>query len=184
MPQRVLAAIVITDAVGFTARAGHDEEAALSELQADFSIMRGVAESRGGTVIKTTGDGLLMKFDSAWDAVESSIEIQGLLSSRPAEKYKHRIGVHLCDVVLDENDAHGDGVNLAARLQEQAEPGGIVLSKTTLEIVKSRLSVEPVSLGRVQLKNIPDRTEIFAIGPSGTPKKGLNAKKRWWDSLA
>ncbi len=170
MAQRILAAIVITDAVGFSARAGVDEETALRELQSDFAIMRASVELRNGVVLKSTGDGLLIKFDSAWDAVDSALDIQTQFASRPDEKFKHRMGVHLCDIVLDANDAHGDGVNLAARLQEQAAPGGIILSKTILEIVKSRLSIQPISLGKVQLKNIPERTEIFQIGPGSAAK--------------
>ena len=174
MAQRALAAIVITDAVGFTTLAGIDEESALRELKADFSVMEAAAVSRGGKVLKTTGDGLLIKFDSAWEAVETALDIQTQFATRSPEKFKHRMGVHLCDVVLEENDAHGDGVNLAARLQEQAAPGGICLSKTMVDIVKSRLLVEPVSHGMVQLKNIADRTEIFEIGPSNAPRNRKN----------
>ncbi len=174
MAQRALAAIVITDAVGFTSRAGNDEESALRELKADFAVMEAAAVSRGGTVIKTTGDGLLIKFDSAWEAVETALDIQTQFATRPADKFKHRMGVHLCDVVLEDNDAHGDGVNLAARLQEQAAPGGICLSKTMVDIVKSRLLVEPISHGMVQLKNIQDRTEIFEIGPTNAPRTRKN----------
>ena len=169
--QRALLTVVLTDAVGFSAKAGHDEESALRELNADFAIMRAAVEAHGGHVIKTTGDGLLMTFEIPGQAVDCTLDIQTQFASRGPDAFQHRMGVHLCEVVLEENDVHGDGVNLAARLEAEATPGSIAISQTVYDIVKSRLGVEPRALGSRPLKNISDPVTIFELSPTNSPKR-------------
>jgi|GEM_PF-3269613 len=168
--QRALAAIVFTDAVAFSTRVQADEESALQEMQADFSVMREVCVAHGGRVLKSMGDGLLMVFDSASEALDSALEIQRAFADRPAGSLEHRMGVHLCDVVLEANDAHGDGVNLAARLEAEASPGGICLSQTIYDIVKSRLPVQAKFLGERHLKNLVEPVKVFEIAPGNAPR--------------
>lgn len=168
--QRVLTALVFTDAVAFSTRVQQDEETALQEMQADFETMRQVAEAHSGRVLKTMGDGLLMVFDSASEAVDAALEIQRQFGERPAGTIQHRMGVHLCDVMLEEHDAHGDGVNLAARLEAEASPGGICLSQTIYDIVKSRLPVQAKFLGERHLKNLVEPVNVFEIAPSNAPR--------------
>lgn len=168
--QRVLTALVFTDAVAFSTRVQQDEEKALREMQADFETMRLVAESHSGRILKTMGDGLLMVFDSAAEAVDAALEIQRQFAERPEGSLQHRMGVHLSDVVMEEHDAHGDGVNLAARLEAEASPGGICLSQTIYDIVKSRLPVQAKFLGERHLKNLVEPVNVFEIAPSNAPR--------------
>lgn len=168
--QRVLTALVFTDAVAFSTRVQQDEESALREMQADFDTMRQVAEAHSGRVLKTMGDGLLMVFDSAAQAVDAALEIQRQFGERPEGALRHRMGVHLSDVVMEEHDAHGDGVNLAARLEAEASPGGICLSQTIYDIVKSRLPVQAKFLGERHLKNLVEPVNVFEIAPSNAPR--------------
>jgi class 3 adenylate cyclase len=168
--QRVLTALVFTDAVAFSTRVQQDEESALREMQADFDTMRQVAEAHSGRVLKTMGDGLLMVFDSAALAVDAALEIQRQFGERPAGGLQHRMGVHLSDVVMEEHDVHGDGVNLAARLEAEASPGGICLSQTIYDIVKSRLPVQAKFLGERHLKNLVEPVNVFEIAPSNAPR--------------
>lgn len=180
--QRALLTVVITDAVGFSMRAGHDEERALAELHADFAIMRAAVEAHGGKVVKSTGDGLLLTFDIPGQAVDCCLDIQTQFLSRGPESLQHRIGVHLCEVVHDGDDVHGDGVNLAARLETQANPGSIAMSQTVYDIVKSRLTVEPRFVGTRGLKNIATPVSVYELSPGGAPKRkaAAVAPKRNW----
>lgn len=168
--QRTLSAIVFTDAVAFSTRVGQNEEVALGEIQGDFDQMREVCTANGGRVLKSMGDGLLMAFDSASQAVDTAIEIQRRFAERGPGALRHRMGVHLCDVILEENDAHGEGVNLAARLEAEASPGGICLSQTIYDIVKSRLPVQAKFLGERRLKNLVEPVKVFEIGPGNAPR--------------
>jgi len=161
---------VFTDAVAFSTRVQQNEESALHAMQADFDVMREVAGQHDGRVLKTMGDGFLIVFDSAAQAVDAALEIQRRFEGRPEGSLQHRMGVHLCDVVLEENDAHGDGVNLAARLEAEASPGGICLSQTIYDIVKSRLPVQAKFLGERHLKNLVEPVNVFEIAPSNAPR--------------
>jgi len=119
-------------------------------------------------VIKNTGDGLLISFESALDAVSFALEAQRTFSSRNeslslAERLDHRMGIHLGDVFLTESDAMGDGVNIASRLQSEAEPGGICISQTVYDVVKNKLAINAVSLGPRELKNIRDAIYAYRI---------------------
>ncbi|MFZ4507584.1 MAG: adenylate/guanylate cyclase domain-containing protein [Fimbriimonas sp.] len=168
--ERILAAIVFTDVEGFTARASDDESLAYRLLEEDFTVMRRVTQARGGRVLKTMGDGMLMLFATASDAVDCALDIQREFSERSKQALEHRIGVHLGDLLLVENDAHGDGVNVAARLQAEASPGGVVLSQTVYDIVRGRLQISVHDLGERQLKNLPEPLRLFEVLPNSTPR--------------
>ncbi len=166
--QRMLAAIVFTDAVEYAARVGRDEEATVAAVRADLDLMRLECERFGGQVVKNMGDGLMMVFTSAVQAVSCALSIQQLIPERAAlagttDPLLHRIGIHLGDVLLGDGDVHGDGVNVAARLQERADPGGICLSQTVVDVVKSRVFLETQRIGELQLKHVTEPVVAYRI---------------------
>lgn len=156
--QRALAAIVVTDAVGFSARMSVDEENTLQLIQRDLALMAEHCEEFEGQVLKSTGDGLLMYFVSAVQAVSCAIAIQKAFHSqeKQADSLSHRIGIHMGDVFFNNSDVMGNSVNIAARLQTQAKPGGICLSKLIYDLVKVRLSLDAEFAGPLKLKNIKE----------------------------
>lgn len=161
--KRSLAAVAFTDAVGYSEWANRDESGALSALESDHTLVRDLAEEFGGRVLKSTGDGLMLRFDSAVDAVEWAIAVQDSLAAR-SSGFQHRIGIHLGDVLVTEDDLLGDGVNIAARLQQVAEPGGICLSQTVHDVVKGRITpLHLRPLGPQHLKNIGEPIVAFAV---------------------
>ncbi len=166
--QRTLAAIVFTDVVGFSAHMQKDEETTLRLLKQDFDTMRELCTQHEGTVLKTTGDGLLMYYASAVQAVASALAIQRTFAeqakSRSADKnLLHRVGIHLGDVFVDKEDVMGDGVNIAARLQAEAEPGGICISQTVYHVVRNKLALQVTRLGPRELKNISQAIPIYKL---------------------
>ncbi|MBW4518869.1 MAG: adenylate/guanylate cyclase domain-containing protein [Scytolyngbya sp. HA4215-MV1] len=166
--QRTLAAVVFTDAVNFSARMSNDEDRTLEMIRRDLRLMRLTCERFNGKVLKSTGDGLLMFFTSAVKAVECSVEIQRALTEAAehlpdADALQHRIGIHLGDIFISETDVMGNGVNIAARLQSQADPGGICISQTVYDVVKSGLHLGTVYLGPRALKNIREVVHIYKI---------------------
>ncbi len=166
--QRSLAAILFTDAVGYSTLAGTDEDLALKTVDRDFSLMESLAQQFEGRVVKNTGDGLLILFSSAAQAVGCAIEIQRQLAQQEADDpnglhLPHRIGIHVGDVMLSENDAKGNGVNVAARLQAEARPGGIWISQTVFDLVKQTLPVNAVALGNKQLRNLPELVGVYEL---------------------
>lgn len=163
--KRALVTVLLTDAVGFSTRARENEALALEELGQDFAVIRAEVEAHQGRVLKSTGDGLLIVFDSAGLAVECAVKVQRAFADRGDDALKHRMGIHLCDALVDEDDARGDGVNIASRLQELAHPGTVCISRTTYDVIQSRLGTDVRDLGRKQLKNIPDPIGVVEIAP-------------------
>jgi class 3 adenylate cyclase len=167
---RMLAAIVFTDTVGFSAIMRKDEERAMRLIARDLETMKATCGSFGGQVLKSTGDGLLMLFTSAVQAVACALEIQREFHKqnleRPKdERLRHRIGIHLGDVFQNAGDVMGDGVNIAARLQTEAVPGGICLSQTVYDVVHNRLPFYVNHLGARTLKNI-GRVNAYQVSPT------------------
>ncbi|MBD2107440.1 protein kinase [Nodosilinea sp. FACHB-13] len=165
---RTLAAIMLTDAVGFSARMSVQEELTLSQLQRDQALMEALCDQFEGKVLKSTGDGLLMYFASAVQAVTCGLEIQKELhrinataGDEPA--LLHRIGIHLGDVFFSQSDVMGNGVNIAARLQTEARPSGICISKIVYDVVKSRLDLDTTYAGPLQLKNIQELVPAYHV---------------------
>jgi class 3 adenylate cyclase len=168
MSERRLAAIMFTDMVGYSALAQRNEELALELLDEHRGMLRPVFAGHGGRVIDTAGDGFLVEFASALAAVRCAIDAQRALGGRnamapPERAIRIRIGMHLGDVVFSEGDVYGDGVNIAARLEPFAEPGGICLSQQVYDQVHGKLDVPLVTMGRPRLKNIGTPIEVYAL---------------------
>ncbi len=166
--RRTLAAIVFTDIVDFSARTQDNEEHTLSLARRDMAAIRKICELCDGRVLKNTGDGLLMYFESAVQAVACAMRAQAHLAHQveklpPEETLQHRVGIHLGDVFVSQDDVMGDGVNVAARLQSQAPPGGICISQTVYDVVKNRLRVQVTPLGPKELKNIKEAVPVYQI---------------------
>lgn len=166
--QRQLAAIVFTDVAGFSAKAAADEERVLRRVGEDLGLLKDLSGRYHGNVVKTTGDGLLISFGSAVDAVSFAMEGQKRISARnesapDEDRLEHRMGIHLGDIFISESDAMGDGVNIAARLQAEAEAGGICISQTVYDVVKNKLAIRAVSIGPRELKNIRDAIYAYRI---------------------
>ncbi len=166
--QRSLAAIVFTDVVSFSARMHADEVGTLKLLERDFAEMRRLCGEHEGEVLKTTGDGLLLTFVSAVQAVACALAMQRNFAAAakdqaPGGALQHRIGIHLGDVLIQDRDVMGDGVNIASRLQAEAEPGGICISQTVYDVVKNKLAMQVVSLGARELKNISSAVPVYRL---------------------
>ena len=167
--QRRLAAIVSADVVGYSLLMGRDDSATLAGLKAHRRelIDPKIAEY-GGRIVKTTGDGLLLEFSSVVEAVRCAVDVQRGMAERnagvPAEKkIAFRIGVTLGDIIIDGDDIFGDGVNVAARLQTLADPGGICVSKMVRDQVLDKLSFAFEDLGAKEVKNIVRPVEVYRI---------------------
>ncbi len=166
--QRTLAAIVFTDVVNYSALMAANEEYTLDLLRRDFQIMNELCQRFQGKILKTIGDALLMYFTSAVQAVACAQQIQSSLAQAaanlaPEEILTHRIGIHLGDVFFNGTDLMGDGVNIAARLQAEAEPGGICISQTVYEVVKNPLALKATNLVSKKLKNIKESVAVYQI---------------------
>ncbi len=166
--QSTLAAIAFSDIVGFSARMGEDEVHTLSLVERDFLFMTDLCEKFAGKVLKTTGDGLLMYFASAVQAVDCTCGIQTEFAKAATnlptkDVLEHRIGIHLGDVFFNETDVMGNGVNIAARLQTKAEVGGICISQTVYDVVKHRLELDVTYLGELELKNIQEPIPAYNV---------------------
>ncbi|MEO1393137.1 MAG: adenylate/guanylate cyclase domain-containing protein [Cyanobacteria bacterium J06634_5] len=174
--QRSLAAIVITDAVGFSRRMSQDEDAALAMINQDLQLISVLCHRFGGSILKTTGDGALMYFISAVQAVSCAIEIQARFSTlsetEPVNQhFVHRIGIHLGDIFFNNGDIMGSAVNITARLEAEAKPGSICMSQVVYEVVKSRLSLEACYAGELSLKNIEEYVSAYHITPEKPEKE-------------
>ncbi len=173
--QRILAAIVFTDVVGFSKLAATNEARVYTSLQRDMGVITSLCRAHSGQVLNTMGDGMLLCFTSAVDAMSCAVEVQRTLhaqaQSLPAsDVLHHRIGVHLGDIIMSGDNVFGDGVNIAARLQAEAKPDAICFSKTVHEVVKNKLKLDAQYMAPRQLKNI-GRVEIWQIPPIDEARK-------------
>ena len=167
---RKLAAILAADVVGYSRLAGSDEDRTLARLRALRSdLIDPTIAVHNGRVVKRTGDGILIEFRSVVDAVRCAIEVQNGMVERnaglsPERRIEFRVGIHLGDVVEEtDGDLMGDGVNIAARLEGIAEPGGICLSNAAYEQVRDKLKDEFVDLGEQSLKNIARPVRVYRM---------------------
>jgi len=165
---RRLAAILAADVVGFSALVGSDEEGTLRALKGHLSVLEPVIGINGGRVVKSTGDGFLAEFPSVVDAVACAETMQRQLAERNAAvpdgpRMDFRMGVHVGDIVADGDDILGDGVNIAARLESIAPPGGVVISGRVHEDVAGKLDLAFEDLGPQELKNISRPVPAFSI---------------------
>ena len=172
--QRRLAAIVMTDVVGFSRLVRQDEAgtlAAVRRLRED--VLGPIAERHHGRIVKSAGDGFLIEFASAVDAVEASLALQQELLADP-QGLAMRVGVNLGDVVVEGNDVMGDGVNVAARLESIAEPGCIYLSSSIYEQIEDKIDAQVKDLGPQILKNIDRPVHVYSIGEA-SQRAGVGA---------
>jgi adenylate cyclase len=183
---RRLAAIVSADVVGYSLLMGRDDSATLAGLKAHRRelIDPKIAEY-GGRIVKTTGDGLLLEFPSVVDAVRCAVDVQRGMAERnagvpPEQRIDLRIGINVGDIIIDGDDIFGDGVNVAARLQTLADPGGICVSRVVRDQVLDKLSFAFEDLGSQQVKNIARPVDAYRVdlgsGPLQTPSR---ARRRW-----
>src|ERR1017187_4050889 len=165
---RKLAAIMLTDMVGYSAIAQKNEELSLELLEKHREILRSILPLHNGKEIKTIGDAFLLEFGSALDAVNCSISIQEEFQKYnqgcPAErKILLRIGIHLGDVISRDGDIYGDGVNISSRIEPLARPGGICISEDVARQVQGKMNVPLRKLGKPDLKNIQLPMEIYQV---------------------
>src|SRR5215831_6630767 len=172
-PVRRLAAILAADVAGYSRLMGADEEGTHERLKAHIGELLSpkIAEHRG-RIVKNTGDGVLAEFTSVVDAVRGAVEIQREMIERngnipPEKRIDFRIGVNLGDVIAEREDIFGDGVNVAARLEALAEPGGICVSRVVRDQARDRLDYTFEDLGEQQVKNIARPVRVYALRAEG-----------------
>jgi TolB-like protein/tetratricopeptide (TPR) repeat protein len=169
-PNRRLTTILAADAAGYSRLVGADEEGTLERLRAiRKDLIDPVIAAHRGRIVKTTGDGLLVEFASVVDAVRSAVEMQRIMAHSNAslasgKRIEFRVGINLGDVVVeDDGDLMGDGVNVAARLEGIAEPGGICLSSAAYDQVRGKIDIAAQDHGELRLKNIAEPVRVYAL---------------------
>jgi TolB-like protein len=170
---RRLAAIVAVDVAGYSRLMGHDEVGTARTLREHRVVVDALVAKHGGRLVKSTGDGVLLEFPSVVDAVDCSVAVQAVMAERnegvPADRRMlFRIGINLGDILIEGDDILGDGVNVAARLEGIAEPGGICISSSAYEQVRGKVLVEFTDLGEQNLKNIARPIRAYAVGLSAS----------------
>jgi adenylate cyclase len=193
-PERKLTTILSADVAGYSRLMGADEAGTLATLKAHREAMATLIAEQRGRIVSTAGDSLLAEFPSVVQAVECAVQIQRALAERnatlPAERQMLlRIGINLGDVIVENDDLFGEGVNIAARLQAMADPGGILISGTVFDQVKDKLTLGFDYLGPQSVKNIaaqvptyrvllqpgaspPERRETPEVAEAGGPARG------------
>ena len=192
---RRLAAIVSLDVVGYSRLMGVDDSGTLAALKAHRRelIDPKIAE-HDGRIVKTTGDGLLLEFSSVVDAVRCAVEVQRGMAERnagiaPDKRLDFRIGINVGDIIIDGDDIFGDGVNVAARLEGLADPGGICVSRNVRDQVLDKLSFAFEDLGAQEVKNIARPVDVYRVSldaqapAPAVPRQGQRpaplTKRRW-----
>ena len=172
MTSRRLAAILAADVVGYSRLMGEDEAGTATLVRERREACEPLVAAHGGRVFKTMGDGIFIEFPSVVSAVECALAIQDMMAAHneglPSDRrLVYRIGVHLGDVLVEDEDLLGDGVNIAARLEAAAEPGGVAVSASAHDHVRGRIEADFVDLGEKALKNIARPVRVFAVRRSG-----------------
>jgi adenylate cyclase len=192
--ERRLTNILSADVFGYSRLMGQDEAGTLALLNDYKGVMTGVIAQHRGRIVSTAGDAVLAEFPSSVMAVQTAVDIQRQLAERnqqfePDRQMWFRIGINLGDVIVERDDIFGDDVNIAARLQAMAEPGGILISGTVFDQVKNKLSLSFNFLGPQRLKNIDAEVPVYSAmmsdaarpsfdvrgGQSATPQKRQQA---------
>jgi adenylate cyclase len=170
--ERRLAAIFATDVVGYSRLTEADEEDTHTRLKACWKeVIDPTIQSYRGRIVKNTGDGALIEFGSVVDAVRCAIEVQQVMAMRNTtvsqdRRIEFRVGVNLGDVIVESDDIYGDGVNVAARLESLALPGGICVSADAWHCIRGKVAAHVVDLGEHRLKNLKEPAHVYAIPPA------------------
>lgn len=174
--QRRLAAVMFSDIVGYTAMTQSNEKLTLDLLEAHRRVLRPIFAKYGGTEIKTIGDAFLVEFRSALEAVSCGIEMQQALALHnqertPVTRVQIRVGIHVGDVVEKDRDLYGDTVNIASRIENLADSGGIAVSGQVYEQVRNKLTAPLVKMGDFRLKNVESLVPVYAVSLDGAVQK-------------
>jgi adenylate cyclase len=184
LPERKLAAILHADVVSYSRLMGEDEDATHRTLKGHMQAMTELVRAHRGEVATMAGDALLAQFPSVVAAVQCAVEIQALLKKRNADladdrKLMFRIGINIGDVIFDSDSVYGNGVNVAARLESLAEPGGVFISQSTYEQVRNKLPLDYEYIGAQNVKNIAEPVGVYRVvlepGPMGVPRPAVPA---------
>lgn len=167
-PVRKLTTVLAADVQGYSRLMEHDEEGTLATLKLYREAMGRLVEAHGGRIVNTWGDAVIAEFPSVVEAVRCAIDVQNELAVRNAGRSSEtrmlfRIGINLGDVIVEGDDIYGDGVNIAARLQSEAEPGGILISSTVFEQVRNKIAVSFDFLGDLPVKNIGEPVPSYSV---------------------
>ncbi len=162
---RQLAAIMFTDIVGYTKLMGNDQAKAIESLRKNRELQKPIVENFHGNWIKELGDGVMASFNTVSDAVNAAIKIQEACNE--LNEFQLRIGIHQGEMVFENEDVFGDGVNVASRIVSMAVPGGIYISGKVFDEIKNQKNIECISLGMYELKNVNGAVEIYAISNPG-----------------
>ncbi|MEA2881424.1 MAG: adenylate cyclase [Bradyrhizobium sp.] len=171
--QRRLAAVLAADVAGYSRLMGRDEENTLAQLKTlRKTLLDPTIATYTGRIVKTTGDGMLVEFASAVDAARCAIEIQREMADRntgvaPELRIEFRIGIHVGDIIIDDNDIFGDGVNIAARLEGIGQPGGICISDDAHRQIRGKIDAAFEDIGKQNLKNIAEPMQAWQVQPAG-----------------
>jgi class 3 adenylate cyclase len=167
--ERRLTTILSADVVGYGRLMGEDEAATLEALKGHRrELIDPKAEQYGGRTVKLMGDGALMEFASVVDAVTFAVEVQGAMGARnadvpPERQILFRIGINIGDIIVEGDDIYGDGVNIAARLEALAEPGGISIARNVYNQIKGKLDLDLDHLGEKEVKNISEPVSVYQV---------------------
>src|SRR5207253_5248612 len=174
--ERRLAAILAADVAGYSRLMGLDEAGTAQALREHRTAADPLIAQHGGRIVKTTGDGVLIEFGSVVGAVQCALALQKLTAERNAgiagkRRMEWRIGIHLGDVLVEGDDILGDGVNIAARLEGIAEPGGICISEDAFRQVRGKIEAEFADIGKQSLKNIARPLRVYRFGSASAPEQ-------------
>jgi class 3 adenylate cyclase len=182
---------MMADVSGFSRMMGADEEATVDQIKEFHRHVKALVEQFEGRVVDTAGDSVLGEFDSVVNAVRCACRIQEEQAEenagrRPEERIQTRIGIHLGDVIVEDYRVYGDGVNIAARLEPLADPGGICISEAVFQQIRNKLDLSLEDLGLRELKNIEHPIRLYRVPPVGAPSSAppppTDARPRWADS--
>ena len=169
--QRKLAAVMFTDIAGYTALMSKDEQKALAVLEKNRTLQKDLSEKHNGEFLKEMGDGTLLCFQSALEAVRCAMEIQEFVKEDP--DLNLRIGIHLGDIVFKEGDVFGDGVNVASRIEHLADAGGICISEQIHLLVRNQQEINASFLDEKKLKNVDHPVKIYTLSIGGSERPHL-----------
>ena len=173
--ERRLVAVLAADVAGYSRLMGADEEGTLAQLKAvRKALVDPTIAAHRGRIVKTTGDGMLVEFASAVDAARGAAEVQRAMAKQNTNvpqdtRIEFRIGIHVGDIIIDDNDIFGDGVNIAARLEGIAEPGGICISDDAQRQIRGKIDIAFDDMGPQTLKNIAEPMRAWRLRMDKNP---------------